>query len=283
MHRQKHFLLAVTFLCSVLLAAQLAEAKITHTILPDIPLAGIAQDITFSRDGSTAYILTPKAILLYSVAEAKVTDSIPLTKPYSAMTLSPDEFTFYLTAADAPQIGVIQYARIYSFEIGKSPIIGKATAPVTVTAFLDFQCPYCAKAYPLLQELLQKYPRDVKLLIKHYPLPMHKFGEPASAAALAAARQNKYEKVTELLFANYSKLTAATIRTYAQEAGLDMQKFDTDMDSPEIKDILLQDKQAGQQAGVRGVPAIFINGIKPKGRSVKVFSLIVDELLKEKK
>ncbi len=283
MNRPKLFLLAAAVLCSVLVAPQFAEAKITHTLLPDIALTEAAQDITFSRDGSTAYILTQKAILLYSVAEARVTDRIPLSKPYAAMALSPDESTFYLTAADAPKIGVIKYAKIYNLPIGKSPIIGNEKAPVTITAFLDFQCPYCAKAYPLLQALLKKYPQDVKLVIKHFPLAMHKFGEKASAAALAAARQNKYKKVTELLFKNYSKLSDETLRTCAKEAGLDLQKFDKDMKSPEVMQILLQDKQAGNNARLRGVPAIFINGIKPKGRSLKVFSLIIENQLKDKK
>ena len=141
---------------------------------------------------------------------------------------------------------------INNIEVGKSPVIGNAKAPVTVTAFLDYQCPYCAKIYPLLQELLKKYPNDVKLVIKHFPLPMHKFAEKAALAALAAAMQNKYEKVTELFFTNFTTLNDETIRKYVQEAGVDMQKFDKDIESAEVKDIMQQDQQAGQAGAGSG-------------------------------
>ena len=283
MKKNSRFLQTVSVVCAVLAAAQLAQAKITYKALKDIQLSEKPQDITFSRDGSTAYILGQKAIIIYSIPESKVTDSIPLTKPYTRMALSPDESTFYLTAKDASQISVIQYSVINTIEIGTSPVIGNAKAPVIVTAFLDYQCPYCARVYPLLQELLKKYPNEVKLVIKQFPLPMHKFAEKAATAVLAAARQNKYEKVTELFFTNFSTLNDETIRKYVQEAGVDMQKFDQDIAGAEIKEILQQDQKAAGQVRVRAVPTIFINGIAPKGRSIEVFSQMVEEQLKQKK
>ncbi len=260
-----------------------ASGKIQHEPPKDIQLQETPKDITFSRDGSTAYILGQQNILIYSIQEAKVTDSIPLTKAYSRISLSPDESSFYLTAQDEPLFSVIQFAVINNIEVGKSPVIGNAKAPVTVAAFLDYQCPYCAKVYPLLQELLKKYPSDVKLVIKQYPLPMHKFAEKASTAALAAARQNKYEKVTELFFTNFTALNDETIRKYVQDSGVDMSKFDKDIAGAEVKDILQQDQQAARLARVKAVPTIFINGIAPKGRSIEVFSQMVEEQLKKKK
>ena len=276
-------LAVVCALCALLAITPRAEAKIQVELPKDIQLEDAPSDITLSRDGSTAYILGKKSIMVYSVPDAKVTESIPLTKAYSSIALSPEETAFYLTAKDSPQITVIQFAVILNFEVGKSPVIGKATAPVMVTAFLDYQCPYCAKIYPLLQELLKKYPNDVKLVIKQYPLPMHKFADKAAHAALAAAMQNKYEKVTELFFTNFTTLNDETIRKYVQEAGVDMQKFDKDIESAEVKDQLQQDIQAGKEARVRAVPTVLINGIAPKGRSIEVFSQIVDEELKKKK
>ena len=212
------------------------EAKIQVDPPKDIQLEDTPKDIILSRDGSTAFILGQKSIMIYSVPEAKVTDSIPLTKAYSQLALSPDESTFYLTSQDSPQVAVIQFAFINNIAVGKSPVIGNAKAPVTLAAFLDYQCPYCAKIYPLLQEVLKKYPNDVKLVIKHFPLAMHKFADKAARAALAAAMQNKYEKVTELFFTNFTTLNDETIRKYVQEAGVDMQKFDKDIESAEVKD-----------------------------------------------
>ncbi len=284
MKKQIRFLCALLCaLCAIVSSASLTEAKIQFDPPKDIQLEDTPKDIIFSRDGSTAFILGQKSIMIYSLPEAKVTDSIPLTKAYSQIALSPDESTFYLTSQDSPQVAVIQFAFINDIAVGKSPVIGNAKAPVTLAAFLDYQCPYCAKVYPLLQEVMKKYPNDVKLVIKQFPLAMHKFAEKAARAALAAAMQNKYEKVTELFFTNFSTLNDETIRKYVQEAGVDMQKFDKDIESAEIKDILQQDLQAGKEARVRGVPALFINGILPKGRSIEVFSQIVDEELRKKK
>ena len=259
------------------------SGKIKHETPKDIQLQETPKDIILSRDGSTAYILGQKGIMVFSIGGAKVTDTIPLTKAYSRIALSPDESAFYLTAQDAPQITVIPFAVILNFEVGKSPVIGKATAPVMVTAFLDYQCPYCAKIYPLLQELLKKYPKDVRLVIKQSPLAMHKFAEKASLAAIAAAQQNKFEKVTELFFTNFATLSDETIRKYVQEAGADMQKFDIDLAGATVKEIMQQDQQAVQKARVHSVPTIYINGMAPKGRSIEVFSQMVDEELKKKK
>jgi protein-disulfide isomerase len=264
-------------------SAALTEAKIQVEPSTDIQLEDTPKDIIFSRDGSMAFILGQKSILLYSVPEAKVTDSIPLTKAYSQLALSPDESTFYLTSQDSPQVAVIRFAFINNIEVGKSPVIGNANAPVALVAFLDYQCPYCAKIYPLLQEVLKKYPNDVKLVIKHFPLAMHKSAEKAARAALAASMQNKYEKVNELFFTNFTKLNDDTIRDYVKDAGADMQKFEQDVESAQVRDIVQQDIEAGKGARVRAVPTILINGIAPKGRSIEVFSQIVDEELKKKK
>jgi len=270
-------------LSAIVSSAALTEAKIQVEPSTDIQLEDTPKDIIFSRDGSTAFILGQKSILIYSVPEAKVTDSIPLTKVYSQLALSPDESTFYLTSQDSPQVAVIRFSFINNIEVGKSPVIGKANAPVTVVAFLDYQCPYCAKIYPLLQEVLKKYPNDVKLVIKHFPLAMHKSAEKAARAALAAAMQNKYEKVNELFFTNFTKLNDDTIRGYVKDSGADMQGFEKDIESARVKDIMQQDAEASKKARVRAVPTILINGIAPKGRSIEVFSQIVDEELKKKK
>jgi len=284
MKKQIRFLYALLCaLCAIISNATWAEAKIQFDMLKDIQLVEIPKDITLSRDGSTAYILGQKNIMIYSISEAKVTDNITLTKAYSRIALSPDESAFYLTEQDTPQIAVIQFAVINNIEVGKSPVIGNVKAPVTVTAFLDYQCPFCAKVYPLLQELLKKYPKDVRLVIKQNPLPMHKFAEKAALAALAAAQQNKFEKVTELYFTNSPTLNDETIRKYVQDVGADMQKFDKDIAGATVKEIMQQDQQASQKARVRAVPTIYINGIAPKGRSIEVFSQMVDEELKKKK
>ena len=76
--------------------------------------------------------------------------------------------------------------------------------------------------------MLNKYPNEVNLVIKHMPLKMHKFAVKASRAALAAARQGKYNEISKVFLKNHKKLNPETIIQYAEETGLDMQKFHKD-------------------------------------------------------
>lgn len=250
--------------------------------LGTINLDDTPKDITLSRDGTMAYVLTEHSILLVSLQENKVAEKIPLTESFERIALSADESTVYLTQPHSRHIVLMQISQIYQIENGKSPIIGNPKAPVSVVAFLDFQCPYCARTYPTLKQLLEKYPKDVNLIIKHYPLPMHRFAEHAAKAALAAEKQKKYEQLTEALFANFSSINEQTIQKYAQDANLDMKKFNKDIADPSIADIINADRQLGQKLRVRGVPTLFVNGAVAKGRSLDALSQMVEQALKKK-
>lgn len=131
--------------------------------------------------------------------------------------------------------------------------------------------------------MLKQYPNDVNMIIKHFPLPMHRFAEKASLAALAAAKQNKYEEFTKVLLNDFQNLNDETIKKHAQTAGLDMAKFDTALNDPVLKKQLDTDRQLGNSISVRGVPAIFINGRVVKDRSVQGFTQMVEEERKKAK
>ena len=131
--------------------------------------------------------------------------------------------------------------------------------------------------------MLGKYPNNVKLVVKHFPLRMHKFAEKASIAALAAARQDKYDEITQILLKNHRKLSDAVIENSAKEAGLDMEVFNKDSKDPALKALIKTDMRTGKKVKVRGVPAIFINGRLLKNRSLAGMSKIVEDELKKKK
>jgi len=124
--------------------------------------------------------------------------------------------------------------------------------------------------------LLEKFPNDIKLVIKHFPLPSHKFARPASVAALAAHRQGKFWEFHSKLFENFRSLDEAKIEAIATELNLDMQQFAADRKSPEIKALIARDIQNGQAIGVRGTPTIFINGKRVKNRSMKNFQQLIE-------
>jgi protein-disulfide isomerase len=108
--------------------------------------------------------------------------------------------------------------------------------------------------------VLEKYPNDVKLVIKHFPLQIHNYARKAAIAALAAGKQGKFWEVHEKLFANQNDLNDTKVEAIAGELGLDMEKFKKDLQDPAIASVIDRDMNDGLKANVQGTPSIFING-----------------------
>ena len=130
--------------------------------------------------------------------------------------------------------------------------------------------------------MFETYPKVVKLAIKNFPLPNHTFARQAAVAALAADRQGKFWEFHDELYKNYSRLSEEKIQEIAQQLGLDTAKLDQDMKSPEINAIVEKDLRDGQEAGVRGIPTIFINGRLLRDRSFAGFQAAIERELAEK-
>jgi protein-disulfide isomerase len=131
--------------------------------------------------------------------------------------------------------------------------------------------------------VLEKNPKDVKLVMKHFPLPSHSFARKAAIAALAAEKQGKFWEIHEKLFANQKQLSDAKVEEIARELGLDMERFDQDLKDPEMQVRIERDLKNGQQAKVRGTPTIFLNGKLVNQRSLPSFQQAIDAELKKKK
>jgi len=132
-----HFL--IFCIAVVLCFSANALAKVEWNTLNDVDLQEMPLDIAVSRDGMTAFILCEKSIKLYSIREGKVTDTIPISASFSQIALSPDGQTLLLTDTKKKQLSVIRVTPVYDFEIGQSPVMGKADAPVSIFAFMDYQ------------------------------------------------------------------------------------------------------------------------------------------------
>jgi protein-disulfide isomerase len=146
-----------------------------------------------------------------------------------------------------------------------SPVRGPAGAALTLVEFSDFQCPYCAIAVGQLDAVLKAYPGKVKLIFKQFPLDTHSQAALAAAAAIAAHRQGKFWAMHDALFAHRRDLSRRSISALALETGLDMKRFEADLDSAETKKTIASDMDDGDRAGVEGTPSIFINGRKYNG------------------
>ena len=135
---------------------------------------------------------------------------------------------------------------------------------------------------PLLEQVLEQYPNDVKLVYKNFPLRNHKFAKPAASAALAAGEQGKFWEFHDKLFENYSQLNDKKIREIAAELGLDVTKLDASMKTGKITSQINRDIQEAQRVGVRGTPTVFVNGRRLQNRSIQGFQDMVEKELSKK-
>lgn len=173
--------------------------------------------------------------------------------------------------------------RAYNLPVGKSPSRGPEDAPITIVEFSDYQCPFCARSEPLIQEFVAAYPSQTRVVFKHFPLTsIHPQAMPAALAATAAQKQGKFWQMHELLFANQRALGSEQLTQYAKQIGLDLAKFEADMQSDEVKSAVRDDMQLAQRVGIRGTPTIFVNGKLLQNRSVEGFKQVAEAALKDK-
>jgi len=145
-------------------------------------------------------------------------------------------------------------------EVGDSPARGPADAPVTLVAFSDFECPFCARVTPTLTQLEEEYGDRLRVVFKHFPLPMHARAMDAHKAAVAAGEQGRFWEMHDRIFAAPQSLDPASLRAHAEAIGLDMAAYDAAVASPETEARIRGDLAQGQQAGVRGTPSFVVNG-----------------------
>jgi protein-disulfide isomerase len=146
-----------------------------------------------------------------------------------------------------------------------APWIGPANAKITLIEFSDFQCPYCAAAVPEIRAIIKAYPADVKLIFKEFPLEIHSQSDLAAAAGVAAHKQGKFWAMHDAMYAHPEDLTRKAILEMAKKSGLDMERFENDLDSTEVRETVVRDVQDGDRAGVDGTPTIFVNNQRYNG------------------
>ena len=138
-----------------------------------------------------------------------------------------------------------------------------------------------------MDDIAKKYPNDVQIVIKNFPLSFHKQAKKAAIYALAAERQGKYKDMYHKIMENYRNLKTNEDlpRQYAEELGLDMAKFDQDMKDPALEARIDKEINQLRQSGIPrlSVPKFLINGKEPQGgRNIENYSTIIDAELKKK-
>jgi protein-disulfide isomerase len=146
-----------------------------------------------------------------------------------------------------------------------APVRGQPNAKVTIVEFSDFQCPYCSIAAPKVLSLIDRFPNDVKVVFKQFPLDMHRSARLAAEASLAANAQGKFWEMHDKLFANYRQLSRENILKWASETGVDVARFTQELDSHKYAATVEKDLNEGTSAGVMGTPSFFIGGKRYNG------------------
>jgi protein-disulfide isomerase len=180
-------------------------------------------------------------------------------------------------AAGAPRAPE-DYDRVYAIPLDGAPIRGKQDAPVTIVEFSDFQCPFCARTQPMLEQALEKYGERVRIVYKHFPLSFHPAAMPAAVASAAAQEQGKFWELHDVFFQQGQSLSTDRFDDYAKQAGLDVERFRKDLTEKhaEYERRVQQDYRHGLEADVRGTPSLYVNGKKLRERSLEGMSAQIE-------
>jgi protein-disulfide isomerase len=195
-----------------------------------------------------------------------------------------DGLTKGAAPAPAPRDAAPQAAQVRQIkekDLAGSPVTGASKAKVTIVEWSDFQCPFCSRVVPTIEKIVKDYPKDVRLIFKHQPLPFHPNAAPAAIASIAAHNQGKFWQFHDKAFEHQKELSPENYEAWAKELGLNMSKFKADIADPKTKAAVDADARMGSTYGANGTPTFFINGIEMAGAlPYEQFKAKVDEQIK---
>jgi protein-disulfide isomerase len=166
-----------------------------------------------------------------------------------------------------------------------APVRGAQEGPVTLVEFSDFHCPFCKRVQPTLEKLLERYPKQVKLVFRDFPLDkLHPQARRAAEAAQCAHDQGKFWAYHDVLFTQAPQGSSADLERYAGQIGLDMSQFQTCLSEGVHQAAVQKDFVAGTKLGITGTPMFFINGRPLSGALPfeRFVQVIEEELAKAK-
>jgi protein-disulfide isomerase len=190
-----------------------------------------------------------------------------------------------LTDADVEQIATkLPHERV-PLVSAQNPAKGPANAKVTLQVFSDFECPFCVRAAPTLDDVEERYRGRLRLVWRNYPLPSHERARPAARAALGAFAQGGNEqfwKLHDWLYSPQADLSDAGLKQAAVKLSLDPARFEQAVTTTQYDAQIHADMAAGDAAGIEGTPAAFINDYYLMGaRSEAEYAIVVERALRE--
>ncbi len=162
-------------------------------------------------------------------------------------------------------------------------ITGNQSAKTWLVEFSDFQCPACKAFASAVDILSKKYPNDLSIAYRHFPLPQHQQAREAAIVAEAAEQQGKFWDMTHLLFANQETLSEASYASFAATLALDPIRFETDRKSASIAAHIDEDLAYGTTLGINATPTFYLNGVKlDVGMPADLEKVVVDAINRAK-
>lgn len=170
---------------------------------------------------------------------------------------------------------------VHDVPVEGSPQLGPDDALVTIVAFSDFECPFCARVTSTLERIRDSYGDDVRLVFKHRPLPFHKRAAPAAHASIEVhedAGDEAFWKMHDLMFDNQRALDDSDLVQYARQAGASGSRVRRALRRTPHQDVIDRDERLALEVGATGTPTFFINGVKLTGaQPYTKFQELIDE------
>jgi protein-disulfide isomerase len=146
---------------------------------------------------------------------------------------------------------------------GRDHIQGPAEAAVTLVEYGDYECPYCGAAYPIIKEVQERMGEGLRFVFRNFPITTsHPHAELAAEAAEAAAAQDRFWEMHDLLYENQQRLGEEDLHAYADQLGLEVEPFDQELAEHVHAERVHEDFMSGVRSGVNGTPTFYINGVR---------------------
>lgn len=240
----------------------------------------MSQDSHHERKEHTVYKTPPKMAFIVGILSGiTLTSLVAFGMMYSVLKTEAAEGTLGTTNTNAKVAGVADTApsptptpsvdptptKVDIAVTADDHIRGDKNAAVTMIEYSDFECPFCGRVQPALEQILEEYDGQVNLVFRHFPLSFHPSAQKAGEASECAADQNKFWEMHDKMFANQTALGVDSLKGYAKELGLNTSTFDSCLDSGKYEQKVKDGITDGSKYGVQGTPATFVNGTMVSG------------------
>ncbi|MCA9621875.1 MAG: thioredoxin domain-containing protein [Myxococcales bacterium] len=270
------------------------SAAITKKVDDDIALGrslGVSGTPAFFVNGKSLSGARPKTDFAQAIddelaaAAALRSQGVPAASVSATLTkknfVAPTPAPTPSPSAAAPTPKPSDDKTVWKVPVGTSASKGPADAPVTLVVFSDFQCPFCGKVKPTLDQLARSYGQNLRIVFKHNPLPFHKRALPAALLTLEAKARGgdaAFWRAHDKIFLNQSALEDFDLERYAGELGLDARATMAAVQSQKSLAVIEADQELAEEVGARGTPTSFINGRKLTGaQALTEFETMIDQ------